>query len=91
MKNQVVDFIARCLKCQNLKAEHRHPATLLQRFPIPEWKWEVVTMDFITKFPRTAKKHDSIIVVVEKITKDSHFILVKSTHKALDIVDIYLR
>jgi hypothetical protein len=55
MKKEVVDFIARCLECQKVKVEHRHPTGLLQPFPIPEWKWEVVTMDFITKLPRTAK------------------------------------
>jgi hypothetical protein len=48
-------------------------------------------MDFITKFPRTAKLHDSVMVVVYKLTKTSHFILVKSTHKAANIVDIYMR
>jgi hypothetical protein len=69
MKKEVVDFIVRCLECQKFKDEHRHPASLLQPFPIPEWKWEVITMDFITKFPRTSKQHDSIMVVVEKLTK----------------------
>jgi hypothetical protein len=54
MKKEVVDFIAKCLACQKVKVEHRHPAGLLQPFPIPEWKWEVVTMDFITKLPRTS-------------------------------------
>jgi hypothetical protein len=48
MKKEVVDFIARCLECQKVKAEHRHPIGLLQPLPIPEWKWEFVTMDFIT-------------------------------------------
>jgi hypothetical protein len=38
MKKEVVDFIARCLDCQKVKAEHRHPTVLLQPFPIPEWK-----------------------------------------------------
>jgi hypothetical protein len=90
MKKEVVYFIVRCLKYQKVKAEHRHPASLLQEFPIPEWKWEVVTMDFITKFPRNAKQHDSIMVVVEKLTKASHFILVKSTHKEIDIAEIYM-
>jgi hypothetical protein len=53
MKKEVVEFIAKCLACQKVKAEHRHPTGLLQPFPIPEWKWEVVIMDFITKLPRT--------------------------------------
>jgi hypothetical protein len=90
MKKEVVDFIARCLECQKVKDEQKHPIGLLQPFPIPEWKWEVVTMDFITKIPRTIKKHDFIMVVVEKLTKSSHFILVKSTHKVANIVEIYM-
>ena len=61
MKKEVVDFIARCLECQKVKAEHRHPNGLLQPLPIPEWKWEVVTMDFVTKLPKTNKQHDYII------------------------------
>jgi hypothetical protein len=81
MKEEVVDFIAICVECRKVKVEHKHPAGLLQPFPIPEWKCEVVTMDSISKFPRTAKKHDSIMVVVDKLTKVSHFIPLKSTHK----------
>jgi hypothetical protein len=50
MKREIVDFIAKCLECQKVKAEHRHPLDLIQPLPIPEWKWEVVTMDFITGF-----------------------------------------
>jgi hypothetical protein len=91
MKKEVVDFIAKCLECQKVKVEHRHPAGLLQPLPIPEWKWEVVTMDFITKLPRTTKQHDSIMVVVDKLTKVAHFIPVKLTHKEINIVDIYMR
>jgi hypothetical protein len=61
MKKEIAEYIAKCLECQKVKAEHRHPNGLLQPFPIPEWKWEVVSMDFITKFPRTSKQHDSIM------------------------------
>jgi hypothetical protein len=79
MKKEVADYIARCLECQKVKTEHRHSAGLLQALSIPEWKWEVTTMDFITKLPRTMKKHASITVVVDKLTKVAHFILVKTT------------
>ena len=48
-------------------------------------------MDFITKMPRTAKQHDSIMVVVDNMTKSAHFILVESTHNETNIVDIYMR
>jgi hypothetical protein len=91
MKKEVVDFISKCLECQKFKVENRHPVGLIQPLPIPEWKWEVVKVDFITKFPRTTKKHDSIMVVVDKLTKVAHFILVNLTHKKTNIVDIYMR
>jgi hypothetical protein len=79
------------LECQKVKAKHRHPTSLLQPLPIPEWKWEVVTMDFITKMPRTNKKHDSIMVVVDKIIKVAHFILVNLTHKETNTLDVYTK
>jgi hypothetical protein len=64
---------------------------LLQPLPIPEWKWEVVTMDFITGLPRTSKLHDLIMVVVDKLTKASRFIPLKTTHKATDVANIFIR
>jgi hypothetical protein len=91
MKKEIVEYITRCMECQKVKAEHRHPTGLLQPLPIPEWKWEVVTMDFITGLPRTGKQHDSIMVVVDKLTKVAHFILLKTTHKKQDVVDIFMK
>jgi hypothetical protein len=91
MKKEVAHFIFKCLECQKVNVENRHPAGLLQPIPIPEWKWEVVTMDFITKLPRTNKQHDSIMVVFDMLTKATHFILVNLTHKVSKIDDIYMR
>jgi hypothetical protein len=91
MKKEVAYFIAGCLECQKVKVEHRHPVGLLQPLPIPEWKWEVVTMDFITKLPRTNTQHDYIMVVVDNLTKDAHFVPVQLTHKAVNIVDVYMK
>jgi hypothetical protein len=88
---EIIEYIARCMECQKVKVEHRHPAGLLQPLPIPEWKWDVVTMDFITGLPRTSKKHDSIMVVVDKLTKAAHFIPLKTTHRAEDVDDIFLK
>jgi hypothetical protein len=79
------------MECQKVRDEHRHPAGLLQPLLIPDWKWEVVTMDFIIGLPRTNKKHDSIMVVVDKLMKVSHFIPLKTTHKVANVVDIYMR
>jgi hypothetical protein len=63
----------------------------LHPLPILEWKWEVVTMYFITKMPKINKKHDSIMVVVDKIIKATHFIPLKLTHKETNILDNYKR
>jgi hypothetical protein len=91
MKREIVEYIAKCMDYQKVKDEHSNPFVLLRPFPIPEWKWEVVSMDFTTKFSRTRKQHDSIMVVVDKLTKASHFISMKITHKETNVVDIYMR
>ena len=55
MKNEVVEFLARCIECQQVKAEHQHPTGLLQPLPIPSWKQEVISLDFVTGLPKTKK------------------------------------
>ena len=79
------------MKCQQVKVEHQHPAGLLQPLPVLEWKWEVISMDFITGFPMTWRQHDSIMVVVDKLKKAAHFIPVKSTYKTDDIANIFMK
>jgi hypothetical protein len=64
---------------------------LLQPLPIPEWKWETISMDFITGLPKSIKQNDAIMVVVDKLSKDYHFIIVKSTCKAIDIAIIFMK
>jgi hypothetical protein len=51
----------------------------------------VVTIDFITKFPKIVKQHDSIMVVVDKMTKETHFIPIMTTHKESNIEKIYMK
>ena len=91
MKSEVAEYIARCLDCQQVKTEHQHPAGLLQPLPIPSWKWEVISLDFITGLPRNQNQNDSIMVVVDKLSKTTHFIHVKTTYKASNIADIFLK
>jgi len=64
---------------------------LLQPLPIPEWKWEIISLDFITGLPKNSKHNDSIMVVVDKLSKAAHFIPIKSTYKAINIVDIFMK
>ena len=71
--------------------EHQHPAGLLQPLPIPSWKWEIISLDFVTGLPRNQNLNDSIMVVVDKLSKAAHFIPVKTTYKAANIADIFLK
>ena len=91
LKADLVDYLSKCLECQQVKAEHQHPAGLLQPLPIPEWKWEVIPLDFITSLPLTKKQHDSIMVIVDKLSKSTHFIPVKSTYKVVNVAKIFLK
>jgi hypothetical protein len=90
-KKHIANYLAKCLECQQVKAEHRHPAGLLWPLPIPEWKWETISKDFITGLPKSTKKNDVIMVVVDKLSKSSHFVPVKSTCKAIDIANIFMK
>ena len=60
MKREIAEFVSKCLTCQQIKIEHQKPAGLLQPLSIPEWKWERITMDFVTGLPRTQRGHDAI-------------------------------
>jgi hypothetical protein len=80
------------MECQRVKADHGHPTGFLQLLLILEWKWEVVTMDFIIGLPIKNNQHDSIMVVVDTlIMKAAHFIPLKTTHKEIDVANIYMR
>ena len=91
LKNGTKIFIKKCQECQLVKAVHQHPSGLPQRLPSPEWKWEVISMDFIIGLPKRNKQSDSTFLLVDKLSKVGHFIAVKSTYKAVPIVDIFLK
>jgi hypothetical protein len=80
LKRDVATHVALCDVCQRFKAEHQRPAGLLQPIKVPEWKWEEISMDFIVGLPRTRDGYDSIWVIVDRLTKVVHFILVKTTY-----------
>ena len=74
MKKEIANFVSKCLTCQWVKAEHQKPAGKIQLLPIPVWKWEKITMDFVTGLPRTQSQHDAIWVIVDRLTKSTHFL-----------------
>ncbi|GKA83544.1 reverse transcriptase domain-containing protein [Tanacetum coccineum] len=69
MKKDIALYVSKCLTCLKIKAEHQSPSGLLQQHEIPEWKWERIAMDFVTKLPRTSSGHDAIWVIIDRLTK----------------------
>nr|GFC36341.1 retrotransposon protein, putative, Ty3-gypsy subclass [Tanacetum cinerariifolium] len=67
MKRDVATFVSRCLICQQVKIEHQRASGLLQPLDIPVWKWDEISMDFVTGLPRTQRRHDAIWVVVDRL------------------------
>jgi IS30 family transposase len=90
MKREIAEYAARCDSCQRIKAEHQRPAGLLQPLQIPQWKWDEIGMDFIVGLPRTRASYDSIWVVVDRLTKATHFIPVKTTWNSAVLAELYM-
>jgi hypothetical protein len=91
MKRDVVHFITKFLECQQVKVDHHHPACLLKPHDIPMSKWEVISMDFVVGLSLTSHRHNAIIVIVDKLTKISHFIPVRDTYNVTDVVGVFVR
>ena len=72
--------MGKCLTCQKEKVEHQLPSGLLQPVKIPLWKWERVTMDFVSGLPLTSTKKDSVWVIVDRLMKSAHFIPVRTDY-----------
>ena len=60
MKKEIAEYVSRCAICQQVKAERKKHFGLMQPFPVPQWKWENITMDFVYKLPRTLNGYDGI-------------------------------
>ncbi|KAL4022891.1 hypothetical protein IC575_016637 [Cucumis melo] len=90
MKREVADFVIRCLVCQQVKTPRQRPAELLQPLSVLGWKWESVSMDFITGLPKTLKGYMVIWVVVDRLTKSTHFVPGKSTYTASKWGQLYM-
>ncbi|GJT88526.1 hypothetical protein Tco_1070243 [Tanacetum coccineum] len=91
MKADIATYVSKCLTCAKVKAEHQRPSGLLVQPDIPEWKWEKITMDFITKLPKTAAGYDSIWVIVDRLTKSAHFLPMKETDSTEKLTRLYMK
>ncbi|GJY22911.1 putative reverse transcriptase domain-containing protein [Tanacetum coccineum] len=91
MKAEIATYVSKCLTCAKVKAEYQKPSSLLVQPVIPIWKWENITMDFVTKLPKTTSGQDTIWVIVDRITKSAHFLPMKETELMEKLTRQYLK
>ncbi|GJU90997.1 putative reverse transcriptase domain-containing protein [Tanacetum coccineum] len=90
MKADIATYVSKCLTCARVKAEHQRPSGLLVQPAIPEWKWDNITMDFITKLPRSSQGFDAIWVIVDRLTKSAHFLPIRENDPLDKLARLYL-
>ncbi|GJR98506.1 putative reverse transcriptase domain-containing protein [Tanacetum coccineum] len=86
----IATYVSKCLTCARVKAEHQRPSGLLVQPEIPEWKWDNITMDFITKLPRSSQGFDTIWVIVDRLTKSAHFLPIRENDPLDKLARLYL-
>nr|GEW73118.1 reverse transcriptase domain-containing protein [Tanacetum cinerariifolium] len=91
MKADIATYVSKCLTCAKVKAKHLKPSGFLQQPEIPKWKWENLTMDFVTRLPRTPSGFNSIWVILDRLSKSAHFLPKKKTDSIEKLTDFYLK
>ncbi|GKE01210.1 putative reverse transcriptase domain-containing protein, partial [Tanacetum coccineum] len=91
MKVEIATYVSKCLTCARVKAECQKPSGLLVQPVIPVWKWENITMDFVTKLPKTSLGQDAIWVIVDRLTKSAHLLPMKETESMEKLTRQYLK
>ncbi|GJS08832.1 putative reverse transcriptase domain-containing protein [Tanacetum coccineum] len=91
MKADIATYVSKGLTCLKVKAEHQKPSGLLVQLEIPQWKWDNITMDFVTKLPRTQSGNDTIWVIVDRLTKSAHFLPMRETDPMDKLARLYLK
>ncbi|GJW97047.1 putative reverse transcriptase domain-containing protein [Tanacetum coccineum] len=91
MKAEIATYVCKCLTCAKVKAECQKPFGLLVQPMIPVWNWENITMDFVTKLPKTSTGQDTIWVIVDRLTKSAHFLPMKETNSMEKLTRQYLK
>ncbi|GJY54857.1 reverse transcriptase domain-containing protein [Tanacetum coccineum] len=91
MKAIIVEYVGKCLTCSRVKAKCQESSGLLIQLEIPTWKWERIMMDFVTKLPKTSNRHDTIWVIVDRLTKSAHFIPTRETYSMETLTRLYIK
>nr|GEZ90341.1 putative reverse transcriptase domain-containing protein [Tanacetum cinerariifolium] len=89
-KAAITTYLSKCLTCARVKAEHQRPSGLLVQPIIPEWKWDNITMDFITKLLKSSQGFDTIWVIVDRLTKSGHFLPISENDPLDKLARLYL-
>nr|GEX18261.1 putative reverse transcriptase domain-containing protein [Tanacetum cinerariifolium] len=90
MTRDLATYVSKCLTCLKVKAKHQRPFGLLKQLDIPEWKWDNITIDSITKLPRSKSRHDTIWVVVDRLTKLAHFLATHEDYSMEKLARLYI-
>ncbi|GKD82247.1 putative reverse transcriptase domain-containing protein [Tanacetum coccineum] len=91
MKVIIAEYVGKCLTCSRIKAECQKPSGLLIQPEIPTWKWERITIDFVTKLTKTSSRHDTIWVIIDRLTKSAHFIPTRATDSIETLTRLYIK
>nr|GEZ77606.1 reverse transcriptase domain-containing protein [Tanacetum cinerariifolium]GFB86121.1 reverse transcriptase domain-containing protein [Tanacetum cinerariifolium] len=91
MKADIATYVSKCLTCAKVKAEHQKPSGLFVQPKIPEWKWDIITMDFVTKLPKSSQGYNTIWVIVDRLTKSAIFTPIRETNPMDKLARIYLK
>ncbi|GJY60923.1 putative reverse transcriptase domain-containing protein [Tanacetum coccineum] len=91
MKANIATYVSKCLTCAKVKAEHQRPSGLLVQPEIPQWKWDNITMDFVTKLPKSSQGYDTIWVIVDRLTKSAIFVPMRETDPLEKLARMYLK
>nr|GEU39573.1 hypothetical protein [Tanacetum cinerariifolium] len=90
IKKDIAVYVSKYLTCLKVKAEHQMPSGLLQQPEIPEWKWEGIAMNFVTKLSKTSSGHDAIWVIVDRLTKSAYFLPMREDYKMDRLARLYM-
>ncbi|GKA81058.1 putative reverse transcriptase domain-containing protein [Tanacetum coccineum] len=91
MKADIATYVSKCLTYAKVKAECQRPSGLLVQPEIPQWKWDNITMDFVTKLPKSSQGYDTIWVIVDRLTKSAIFMPMRETDSMEKLVRMYLK
>ncbi|GJV35974.1 reverse transcriptase domain-containing protein [Tanacetum coccineum] len=91
MKADIATYVSKCLTCAKVKAEHQRSSGLLVQPEIHQWKWDDITIDFITKLPKSSQGYDTIWVIVDRLTKSAIFVPMREPDPMEKLARMYLK